>query len=70
MTSFNQHLSDEDVLALVRRMSLSKARRHLEEQIIAVVPIEKTWLDENSSRLMNDLRRMSLLKRKAGAMLT
>ena len=37
MTSFNQHLSDEDVLALVRRMEFEPKllRRHLEEQIIA-----------------------------------
>ena len=66
MTSFNQHLSDEDVLALVRRMEFTPKllRRHLEEQIIAVVPIDNTWLDENSSRLLNGLSEDEFLEKK------
>ena len=66
MTSFNQHLSDEDVLALVRRMEFEPKllRRHLEEQIIELVPIDKTWLDENRSRLLDDLSEDDFLEKK------
>ena len=46
MTSFHSLLTDADVLSLVRRMELSQLlRRHLEEQIIALVPLEKDWLE-------------------------
>ena len=41
MKSFHQLLSDPDLLSLVRRMELEPKllRRHLEEQITALVPI-------------------------------
>ena len=48
MTLSSQHLSDEEVLSLVRRMDLESklVRRHLEEQIIALVPLDDAWVDE------------------------
>ena len=53
--SIHQPLSDADVLALVRRMELEPKllRRHLEEQIIALVPLEDCWLEESRSSFLN-----------------
>ena len=47
MKSFHQPLSDPDLLSLVRRMELEPKllRRHLEEQITALVPLEEAWLE-------------------------
>ena len=55
MTSFNQQLSDEDVLSLVRRMELKPKllRRHQEEQIIALVPIEESFLEEHRLKFLD-----------------
>ena len=55
MKSSHQPLSDADVLSLVRRMELEPKllRRHLEEQIIALVPLEEAWLEETRSKFLN-----------------
>ena len=56
MKSFHQPLSDPDLLSLVRRMELEPKllRRHLEEQITALVPLEEAWLEESRSNFLND----------------
>ena len=53
--SIHQLLSETDVLALVRRMELEPKllRRHLEEQIIALVPLDDSWLEESRSSFLN-----------------
>ena len=55
MTSFHPLLTDADVLSLVRRMELvpTLIRRHIEEQIIALVPLEEDWLEESRSNFLN-----------------
>ena len=53
--SFHPLLSDDDALSLVRRMELvpQLLRRHLEEQITALVPLEEDWLEESRSSFLN-----------------
>ena len=55
MNSYHQPLSDTDVVSLVRRMELEPKllRRHLEEQIIELVPLDDAWLDENRIKLLD-----------------
>ena len=55
MTSFHPLLSDEEVLSLARRMELlpKLLRRHLEEQIIELVPLEEAWLEERRSNFLD-----------------
>lgn len=55
MTSFHSLLNDADVLSLVRRMELfpTLLRRHLEEQIIALVPLEEDWLEKTRSSFLS-----------------
>ncbi|MCB4406940.1 hypothetical protein FZZ85_04055 [Synechococcus sp. MU1642] len=52
---FHQILSDADVLSLVRRMEMEPKllRRHLEEQIVALVPLEESWLQETRCDFLN-----------------
>ena len=66
MKSFHQSLSDADVLSLVRRMELETKllRRHLEEQIIALVPLEEAWLEEKRSSFLNGLSQDDFLQQK------
>ena len=56
MTLFKQPLSDAEMLSLVRRMELGPKllRRHLEEQIIALVPLEDSFIEESRSSLLKD----------------
>ena len=53
--SFPSLLTDADVLSLVRRMELlpNLLRRHLEEQIIALVPLDEDWLENSRSSFLN-----------------
>ena len=55
MTSFHPLISDADALSLVRRMDLvpKLLRRHLEEQITALVPLEDDWLEESRSSFLD-----------------
>ena len=55
MTSLHPLLTDADVISLVRRMEMvpTLLRRHLEEQIIALVPLEEDWLEESRSNFLN-----------------
>ena len=55
MTSFHSLLSDAEALSLVRRMDLvpKLLRRHLEEQIIALVPLDEAWLEESRSSFLD-----------------
>ena len=66
--SIHQPLSDADVLALVRRMELEPKllRRHLEEQIIALVPLEDCWLEESRSSFLNGRPLDDCLQEKVG----
>ena len=66
MTSFKQSLTDEDVLSIVRRMELEPTllRRHLEEQITALVPLEDSWLEESRSRFLNNRLEEEFLQEK------
>ena len=43
------------MLSLVRRMELEPKllRRHLEEQITALVPLDDAWIEESRSSLLN-----------------
>ena len=47
-------------------MSPKLLRRHLEEQIIAVVPIDKTWLDETAAPILNGRSEDECLQEKKG----
>ena len=66
MTSFHQLLSDAEVLSLVRRMELEPKllRRHLEEQIIALVPLEESWLEERRAAFFNGRSEEECLQEK------
>ena len=66
MKSFHQPLSDPDLLSLVRRMELEPKllRRHLEEQIIALVPLEESWLEETRSSFLNGRPQEECLQEK------
>ena len=66
MKSFHQTLSDADVLSLVRRMELEPKllRRHLEEQIISLVPLEEAWLEESRSKFLNGRSQDECLQEK------
>ena len=66
MKSFNKSLSDEEVLSLVRRMELEPKllRRHFEEQIVALVPLEEAWLEENRSSFLNGRPQDEVLQEK------
>ena len=46
--SLHQLLNDSDLLDLARRMELEPnlLRRHIEEQITSLVPIEDSWVEE------------------------
>ena len=39
-------------------------RRHLEEQIIALVPLEEAWLEEKRSSFLNGLSQDDFLQQK------
>ena len=67
MKSFHQPLSDADILSLVRRMELDTKllRRHLEEQIVALVPLDDAWLEEKRSSFLNGLSQDDFLQQKA-----
>ena len=66
MKSSHQLLSDADVLSLVRRMELEPKllRRHLEEQIVALVPLEEAWLEESRSRFLDGRSQDECLREK------
>ena len=66
MKSFHRLLSDSDVLSLVRRMELETKllRRHLEEEIIALVPLEDSWLEECRSSFLNGRSQDDFLQQK------
>ena len=51
-----QPLSDKDLLSLVRRMELNHKllRRHLEEEIIALVPLEEDLIEDARSKFLNN----------------
>ena len=65
MNSYHQPLSDTDVVSLVRRMELEPKllRRHLEEQIIELVPLDDAWLDENRIKLLDGRSQDDFLSR-------
>ena len=72
MTLLNQLLSDADLLSLVRRMELEPKllRRHLEEQIIELVPLEEALLEKAEPIVSMAARRKSFFKKRAGRVLT
>ena len=66
MTSLNELLSDAVLLSLVRRMELEPKllRRHLEEQIIELVPLDEAWLEKSRSDCMNGRSEEEFLQEK------
>ena len=55
MSQFHQLLSEPEVLNLVRRLQLEPTfiRRHLEEKIVELVPIEPSWLDDKKDAFLD-----------------
>ena len=53
--SLHQLLNDSDLLDLARRMELESnlLRRHIEEQITSLVPIEDSWVEETRLAFLN-----------------
>ena len=66
MTPFHQLPQDLDVPSLVRRMELEHKllKRHLEEQIIALVPLDESFLDESRSSLLDGRTQEEFLQEK------
>ena len=66
MTLLNQLLSDADLLSLVRRMELEPKllRRHLEEQIIELVPLEEALLEKSRTDCLNGRSEEEFLQEK------
>ena len=56
LKDISAHLSDGQVLDLVRRLELRPQllRRLLEEQITALVPIDQAWMEQEKSRLLGE----------------
>ena len=56
LNSISAHLSDGQILDLVRRLELRPQllRRLLEEQITALVPIDQAWMEQERSRCLGE----------------